>query len=139
MMETWSLATLWPGLALVATLAYYVLHWNLPASWLAGVALSTTSVAVVYAVMIEFGFNKTDYGKTVLAACFINDLVIAIELLFAPFTWKTSVFVGCSVVVFAVRRIVLGHRGKSFFGRWRPGPVSKQVFHYAHCAVTVAR
>jgi hypothetical protein len=29
---------------------------------------------VVYAVMIEFGFNRTDYGKTVLAACFINDL-----------------------------------------------------------------
>ena len=43
-------------------------------SWLAGVALSTTSVAVVYAVMLEFGFNTTDYGKTVLAACFINDL-----------------------------------------------------------------
>ena len=34
-------------------------------SWLAGVAMSTTSVAVVYAVMIEFGFNTTDYGKTV--------------------------------------------------------------------------
>ncbi len=60
-------------------------------SWLAGVALSTTSVAVVYAVMIEFGLNKTEYGKTVLAACFINDLgtVLALGFIFAPFTLKT--------------------------------------------------
>ena len=39
---------------------------------LAGVAMSTTSVAVVYAVMLEFGFNATDYGKVVLAACFLR-------------------------------------------------------------------
>ncbi len=57
-----------------AAAAYYVLGWEVMPSWLAGVALSTTSVAVVYAVMIEFGLNKTEYGKTVLAACFINDL-----------------------------------------------------------------
>ena len=30
--------------------------------------MSTTSVAVVYAVMLEFGLNVTDYGKGVLAA-----------------------------------------------------------------------
>ena len=34
--------------------------------------MSTTSVAVVYAVMLEFGFNTTEYGKTILAACFVN-------------------------------------------------------------------
>jgi Kef-type K+ transport system membrane component KefB len=58
--------------------------------------MSTTSVAVVYAVMIEFGFNTTDYGKTVLAACFITDLgtVVALGLIFAPFTLKTLLFVG---------------------------------------------
>jgi glutathione-regulated potassium-efflux system ancillary protein KefC len=44
-----------------AGVAYYGLHWNLMASWLAGVALSTTSVAVVYAVMLETGFNQTDF------------------------------------------------------------------------------
>ncbi|MGH8514683.1 MAG: cation:proton antiporter, partial [Gammaproteobacteria bacterium] len=47
-----------------AVVAYAVLDWNIAASWLAGVALSTTSVAVVYAVMLEFGLNATDYGKT---------------------------------------------------------------------------
>lgn len=35
--------------------------------------------------------------------------------------------------------IVLGHRGKSFFQRLRLGSVSKQVLHYANCAVTVVR
>jgi len=84
--------------------AYYLLHWNVSSSWLAGIALSTTSVAVVYAVMLEFGFNRTSYGKMVLAACFVNDLatVLALGLMFSPFTYKTLVFVGGSIVAFAV-------------------------------------
>jgi Kef-type K+ transport system membrane component KefB len=71
------------------------------ASWLAGVAMSTTSVAVVYAVMLEFGFNATNYGKVVLAACFVTDLgtVLALGLIFAPFTIKTLIFVGACVAI----------------------------------------
>lgn len=87
-----------------AAVAHYLLPWNAPASWLTGVALSTTSVAVVYAVMLEFGLNRTGYGKTVLAACFINDLgtVLALGFLFSPFTMKTLVFFGVSITAFAV-------------------------------------
>jgi glutathione-regulated potassium-efflux system ancillary protein KefC len=43
-----------------AAAAHYLLGWQVMPSWLAGVAMSTTSVAVVYAVMIEFGFNTTE-------------------------------------------------------------------------------
>jgi Kef-type K+ transport system membrane component KefB len=84
--------------------ARFVLGWELMPSLLAGVAMSTTSVAVVYAVMLEFGFNRTDYGKTVLAACFVTDLgtVVALGLIFAPFTFKTLIFLGAGVVVFIV-------------------------------------
>jgi len=84
--------------------AYYFLHWSVRSSWLAGVALSTTSVAVVYAVMLELGLNKTDFGKAVLAACFITDLgtVLALGLIFAPFSFKTLIFVGVSAVVFFI-------------------------------------
>jgi len=84
-----------------AAAARWLLGWDPAASWLAGVAMSTTSVAVVYAVMIEFGFNRTEYGKTVLAACFVTDLgtVVALGLLFAPFTLKTLLFVGALVAV----------------------------------------
>jgi Kef-type K+ transport system membrane component KefB len=76
--------------------AYWLLGWNEQASLLAGIAMSTTSVAVVYAVMLELGFNRTDYGKMVLAACFITDLgtVVGLGLIFAPFTLKTLAFVG---------------------------------------------
>jgi Kef-type K+ transport system membrane component KefB len=87
-----------------AALAYYVLGWSGPSSWLAGIALSTTSVAVVYAVMLELGLNRTIYGKAILASCFVNDLgtVIALGLIFAPFTARTAVFVGSSMVAFVV-------------------------------------
>ena len=87
-----------------AAVARFILGWSIPASWLAGVALSTTSVAVVYAVMLELGFNTTDFGKSILAACFVNDLatVIALGLILSPFTIRTLVFIGVSIVVFAV-------------------------------------
>ncbi len=74
--------------------AHYLLGWESPPALLAGVALAATSVAVVYTVMMEYGFNRTDYGKTILAACFITDLgtVVTLGLVFAPFTWKTLLF-----------------------------------------------
>ncbi|WP_024518280.1 cation:proton antiporter [Bradyrhizobium sp. Tv2a-2] len=87
-----------------AAAAHFILGWQIMPSWLAGVAMSTTSVAVVYAVMLEFGFNRTEYGKTVLAACFVTDLgtVVALGLIFAPFTIRTVVFLVVGVVVFIV-------------------------------------
>ncbi|MEW6742223.1 MAG: cation:proton antiporter [Planctomycetota bacterium] len=85
-----------------AVLARFLLRWPWPSSWLAGVALSTTSMAVVYAVMLELGFNRTDFGKGILGACFVNDLgpVIVLGLLFAPFTVRTLIFAGVSLAVF---------------------------------------
>jgi len=102
-----------------AAIAYYVLGWGLMPSWLAGVALSTTSVAVVYAVMLELGFNTTQYGKAILAACFINDLgtVIALGLIFAPFTIRTLVFVGVSVVVFGALPYITPRFFRRYGGR----------------------
>jgi Kef-type K+ transport system membrane component KefB len=99
--------------------AYYLLHWDVRASWLTGVALSTTSVAVVYAVMLELGLNKTEFGKAILAACFINDLgtVLALGLIFSPFTAKTMVFVLASVVVFAVLPFLTPRFFKKYGGR----------------------
>lgn len=100
-------------------IAHYVLGWGIMASWLAGVALSTTSVAVVYAVMLELGFNTTEFGKAVLAACFINDLgtVIALGLIFSPFTWKTLIFVLVSIVVFGALPFVTPRFFRRYGGR----------------------
>ncbi|MDQ6878881.1 MAG: cation:proton antiporter [Candidatus Dormibacteraeota bacterium] len=67
--------------------AFLILHWHWQASQVAGVALSTTSVAVVYAVMVETGLNKTDLGKLILTACFVCDLgtVLSLGILFANY------------------------------------------------------
>ena len=102
-----------------AAVAHYLLKWSIPASWLAGVALSTTSVAVVYAVMLELGLNRTDFGKGILAACFVNDLgtVIALGLIFSPFTMRTLIFVATSVVVFAALPFVTPWFFQKYGGR----------------------
>jgi Kef-type K+ transport system membrane component KefB len=91
-----------------AALAHYILGWSFEASLLCGVALSTTSMAVVYAVMLETGFNKTEFGKGILGACFINDLgtVIALGLLFAPFTYKTIIFIVVTTIVLFILPVV---------------------------------
>lgn len=87
-------------------ISFYLIGWGLEASLLCGIALSTTSMAVVYAVMLEYGFNKTDFGKGILGACFVNDLgtVIALGLIFAPFTYKTVIFIAVTIfLIFTLR------------------------------------
>src|SRR5712692_6066278 len=71
----------------VLAFAHYVSGWPWPQAQIAGIALSTTSVAVVYAVMIETGFNQAELGKIILAACFVNDLctVLALGIVFANY------------------------------------------------------
>jgi Kef-type K+ transport system membrane component KefB len=83
---------------------YWALGWTLRASEIGGVALSTTSVAVVYAVMVETGLNREELGKLILAACFVTDLgtVLALGGFFANFGALLVVFVAVSAAVLAV-------------------------------------
>jgi len=96
---------------------FFVLHWDLRAAEIAGIALSTTSVAVVYAVMIEAGLNTTDLGKLILAACFVTDLgtVLALGVLFASINGWLALFVVATAVVLwklsAITRWVIAHWG----------------------------
>jgi glutathione-regulated potassium-efflux system ancillary protein KefC len=110
-----------------SALAYYGLGWNADASWLAGIALSTTSMAVVYTVMLESGLNQTEFGKGILGACFINDLgtVVALGLLFSPFTYKTIVFIAVTALVLTGLPVSLdwltaryGHRTAAIRTKW---------------------
>ncbi len=100
-------------------ISYYFLDWTVKASWLTGVAMSTTSVAVVYAVMLELGLNRTDFGKAVLAACFVTDLatVIALGLIFAPFSFRTLIFIGVGIVVFLILPYITPWFFKHYGGR----------------------
>jgi Kef-type K+ transport system membrane component KefB len=79
---------------------YFVLGWDLHAAEIGGVALSTTSVAVVYAVMVETGLNREDLGKLILAACFVTDLgtVLALGVLFAGFSLLLVAFIAATAL-----------------------------------------
>ena len=91
--------------------ARFVLGWSAQSSWLGGIALSTTSMAVGYAVMLETGFNRTDFGKGILGACFVNDLgtVLVLGLMFAPFTWRTALLAVACVAAFLLLPVVTPH------------------------------
>jgi Kef-type K+ transport system membrane component KefB len=84
--------------------AHFVIGWSWPQAQIAGIALSTTSVAVVYAVMIETGFNNTEIGKIILAACFINDLgtVLALGVVFARYDLLLLLFGAVTAVVLVI-------------------------------------
>jgi Kef-type K+ transport system membrane component KefB len=97
--------------------ARFLVGWDLHAAEIAGVALSTTSVAVVYAVMIETGLNRTELGKLILAACFVTDFgtVLALGILFANFNGWLVLFIAvtCVTLYFLPRatRFLIGSVG----------------------------
>jgi Kef-type K+ transport system membrane component KefB len=84
--------------------ARYAIGWTWPEAQIASISLSTTSVAVVYAVMVETGFNKTELGKIILAACFVNDLgtVLALGIVFAHFDLWLAFFGAATAAVLAL-------------------------------------
>jgi len=87
----------------LGTIAYchWIAHWILSASIIGGIALSTTSLAVVYAVLVETGLTNYEIGKIIMASCFITDLgtALALSLIFAEFNAFTLVFAGVSILV----------------------------------------
>ncbi|MBX3023763.1 cation:proton antiporter [bacterium] len=87
--------------AAAVAVAYGIAGWTYQASIICGIALSTTSVAVVYAVMVESGLSSTDIGKMILAACFVTDFgtVLALGGFFADFNRWMLVFILVLAVV----------------------------------------
>lgn len=84
----------------VALFTYYVTGWSVNASLIAGVALSTTSLAVVYAVLVETGLNRSQLGKIIMASTFVTDMgtALALSILFATPTLYMAVFLVVSVL-----------------------------------------
>jgi Kef-type K+ transport system membrane component KefB len=85
----------------VGLLAYYGLGWNHRQAEIAGIALSTTSLAVVYAVLVETGLNRTIVGKRLMSATFVTDFgtVAALSILFIKPTLWILPFVAVSVAL----------------------------------------
>jgi len=80
---------------------FFVAGWSIKASMIAGVALSTTSLAVVYSVLVETGLASTEIGKLLMAATFVTDMgtALALSILFFKPTIYTLVFISASLNV----------------------------------------
>ena len=105
--------------------AYYVAGWDLRQAEIAGVALSTTSLAVVYAVLVETGLTKTEIGKVIMAATFITDLgtAIALSVLFIQPTPYLALFIGVSVSVIVVMTLLQ----RWFFDRYGDRVIEPEI------------
>jgi Kef-type K+ transport system membrane component KefB len=92
----------------VGLIAYYALGWNHRQAEIAGIALSTTSLAVVYAVLVETGLSRELIGKRIMSATFVTDLatVTALTILFiTPTIWAVPFIVVSLALIFGLPRL----------------------------------
>jgi Kef-type K+ transport system membrane component KefB len=111
---------------IVSTLvAYALLGWSVRASLIAGTALSTTSLAVVYAILVERDLTDTRIGKLLMSATFVTDLCTALALtaiFIKPNLWF-PVFLAVSLaLILALPRIA-----PWFFGRYGDRVIEPEI------------
>jgi Kef-type K+ transport system membrane component KefB len=111
--------------AVVGLLAYYGLDWNHRQAEIAGLALSTTSLAVVYAVLVETGLNQSVVGKRIMAATFVTDICTAagLSILFV----KPSIWILPFVLVSVALVVVLPRVAPLFFGRYGDRVIEPEI------------
>jgi Kef-type K+ transport system membrane component KefB len=108
-----------------STVGYVVLDWSTRASLIAGTALSTTSLAVVYAVLVERGLTDTSIGKLLMSATFVTDLCTALALsaiFIKPNLWF-PVFLAVSLLLI----VVLPRVAPWFFGRYGDRVIEPEI------------
>jgi Kef-type K+ transport system membrane component KefB len=94
--------------AVVGVLCYYGLGWNHRQAEIGGLALSTTSLAVVYAVLVETGLNRDLVGKRLMSATFVTDIatVTGLSLLFIkPNMWVVPFVAASLAAIFGLPRV----------------------------------
>lgn len=103
----------------------YLAGWDWRPAEIGGIALSTTSLAVVYAVLVETGLSATRIGQLVMSATFVTDMgtVLALSLLFIRPTWWLVPF----VLVSAALIVVMPRIGSWFFGRYGSRVIEPEI------------
>jgi Kef-type K+ transport system membrane component KefB len=110
----------------VASLAsHFVLDWGVRASLIAGTALSTTSLAVVYAVLVERELTTTGVGKLVMSATFVTDLCTAFAL--SAIFIKPNVWFPVFLVVSVALILALPRVASWFFGRYGDRVIEPEI------------
>jgi Kef-type K+ transport system membrane component KefB len=125
-------ATLGLGIAsfagpfIVATLVCYVgLDWSGRASLIAGTALSTTSLAVVYAVLVERDLSDTRIGKLLMSATFVTDLCTALAL--SAIFLKPNLWFPAFLAVSLALILLLPRIASWFFGRYGDRVIEPEI------------
>lgn len=113
-----------PFLAIYFT-AIYFLNFSFEQALLAGIALSTTSLAIVYPLLLRSNEHLNDTGKKILSAAMTVDLLgmIALSVLFSEIT----IFTIAIIIVFAVFSFFVPYLGKRMF-RYYKGNVVEFEF-----------
>jgi Kef-type K+ transport system membrane component KefB len=111
--------------AVVGTVCYYALGWNHRQAEIGGLALSTTSLAVVYAVLVETGLNRELVGKRLMSATFVTDIatVAGLTVLFLKPTLWVIPFVLVSVALI----VGLPMASPWFFGRYGDRVIEPEI------------
>jgi Kef-type K+ transport system membrane component KefB len=110
------LASFFAPFAVAGLVAYYALGWNHRQAEICGLALSTTSLAVVYAVLVETGLNRELVGKRLMSATFVTDIatVIGLTVLFLkPTLWIIPFTAASLLLIVGLPRVA-----PWFFGRY---------------------
>ncbi|MGA9761480.1 MAG: cation:proton antiporter [Gaiellaceae bacterium] len=111
--------------AVSALAAYFLLDWSPRASLIAGTALSTTSLAVVYAVLVERGLTETGIGKLLMSATFVTDMCTAITLsaiFIKPNLWFPVFLVVSLALILALPKVA-----PWFFGRYGDRVIEPEI------------
>jgi Kef-type K+ transport system membrane component KefB len=111
--------------AVVGLLAYYALDWTRRQAEIGGLALSTTSLAVVYAVLVETGLNRELVGKRLMSATFVTDIatVVGLTVLFVtPTIWIVPFGLVSVVLIVGLPRIA-----PWFFGRYGDRVIEPEI------------
>ncbi len=113
-----------PFLVATAT-AYLLLGWSGRASLITGTALSTTSLAVVYAVLVERGLTDTSIGKLLMSATFVTDLCTALAL--SAIFIKPNVWFPVFLIVSVALIVFLPRVAPWFFGRYGDRVIEPEI------------
>jgi len=110
-----TVAFLAPLIGIIGVLTLFT-DWSWQAKLAGGLALTTTSVAVVYAVLSEYELIKTPTAKLIIAVTFVNDILtlIGINFIQTSFDWITVAFVVVLIALVPVVPRLLRRVVKSF-------------------------
>ncbi len=104
---------------------YWLAGWSRDQAEIGGLALSTTSLAVVYAVLVETGLNRSIIGKRIMSATFITDIltVIGLSVLFVtPNLWVIPFVVLSIAFIWGLPKIA-----PWFFGRYGDRVIEPEI------------